>query len=78
MPGDFGNASVVMLLNSEVDERVRALEESETALRQQIERWSRSGVFVLPDSSFYIEHPAKLEDVDLSPSLGSTTCQSMS
>jgi hypothetical protein len=62
MPGSRDHPTVRMLLNSEVDERVRAFEETEKALRQQIERWSRPGVFVVPDTSFYINHPKKLEE----------------
>jgi PIN domain len=51
-----------MLLNAELDERVRELEEVERSLHQQIERWSREGQFVVPDTSFYIRYPTKLEE----------------
>jgi hypothetical protein len=51
-----------MLLNAELDERVRELEEAERILHQQIERWSREGQFVVPDTSFYIRYPTKLEE----------------
>ncbi len=51
-----------MLLKAEFDERVRELEEAERALYQQIERWSREGTFVVPDTSFYIRYPTKLEN----------------
>ncbi len=58
-------AHMQMLLNVEVDERVSALEDAEHELRQRIERWSRPGEFVVPDTSFYVTHPDKLEDLDL-------------
>jgi rRNA-processing protein FCF1 len=33
----------------------------------QIRRWSAYGHYVVPDTSFYIEHPAKLEVADFGP-----------
>jgi hypothetical protein len=64
MGGDAGTLHVTNLLNAELDERARVIEEAHQDLKGQIERWSRDGVFVLADTSFYIEHPAKLEEVD--------------
>src|SRR5438128_922979 len=70
MPGNAGTPPVTTLLNAELDERWRVFDAAETALREQIERWSRPGEFVVPDTSFYITHGEKLEDADFVPLLG--------
>jgi rRNA-processing protein FCF1 len=62
MEAAWGSASARILMNAELVERVRDLEAAQQALQQQIDRWSRPGVFVVPDTSFYITHPVKLED----------------
>jgi len=69
IPGNAGTPPVTALLNAEFDERSRVFDEAERALQEQIRRRSRPGVFVVPDTSFYIEHPDKLEDADLAPHL---------
>jgi len=58
------------LVSLELDQRVAAFDEAIKALADQIGRWSRSGAFVVPDSSFYIEHPEKLEVTDFAPLVG--------
>ncbi|AHH98747.1 PIN domain-containing protein [Kutzneria albida] len=55
------------LLNIEFDQRLAALEAARDAVEQQIQRWSRVGEFVVPDTSFYINHKEKLEEADFAP-----------
>jgi len=57
------------MLSLELDQRAQALEEAVIALQAQIRAWSRTGVFVVPDTSFYIEHGHKLQDADFRPVL---------
>ena len=52
------------LVSTELDQRIAAFDEAVRALDEQINRWSILGDFVVPDSSFFIEHPEKLEDAD--------------
>jgi rRNA-processing protein FCF1 len=56
------------LLATETEERETGLREAYEALDAQIRRWSRPGVFVVPDTSFYIEHD-KIELADLAAAL---------
>jgi PIN domain len=53
------------LVTVELGERIRVLEETLTQLQAIIDRWSRPGVFVVADTSFYIHYPRKLDEVDL-------------
>lgn len=55
------------LVALELHERVEAFDAAIKALRGQIRRWSAYGHYVVPDTSFYIEHPAKLEVADFGP-----------
>jgi hypothetical protein len=57
------------LVSLELTQRVDAFDAAVKALDEQIQRWSRRGVFVAPDTSFYIEHESKLEDLDFRPLL---------
>ena len=52
------------LVSLELDERVGAFDAAVQALDQRIKRWSAYGHYVVPDTSFYIEHKDKLEAVD--------------
>ena|SRR5437660_74059 len=52
------------LVSLELDQRVDAFDHAIKALAGQIGRWSRYSYFVVPDTSFYIEHPQKLEAAD--------------
>ncbi|MYX34384.1 MULTISPECIES: PIN domain-containing protein [unclassified Streptomyces] len=67
--GSSAGASSENLVNSlvtlETDERSAAFEEAMEALNRQITRWIRPAAFVVADSSFYIQHPEKLEEADL-------------
>lgn len=64
----FGSAEVEGVVNglvsTELDERVAAFEQACETLRRQIDRWSRNGSFVVADTSLYIEHHEKLEELD--------------
>jgi PIN domain len=57
------------LVSLELTQRIDAFDAAVKALEEQIQRWSRHGVFVAPDTSFYIEHESKLEDLDFRPLL---------
>jgi len=57
------------LVSLELTQRVEAFDAAVKALDEQIQRWSRHGVFVAADTSFYIEHESKLEDLDFRPLL---------
>jgi rRNA-processing protein FCF1 len=52
------------LVSLKLDERVEAFDAAVQALDQRIKRWSAYGHYVVPDTSFYIEHKDKLEAVD--------------
>ncbi|GAB3161006.1 PIN domain-containing protein [Microbispora hainanensis] len=58
------------VINAELSERVSDLEAAVKALKHQIARWSRDGVFVVPDTSMFIQHPDKIADMDLRRHLG--------
>lgn len=53
------------LVQLEVAERIEALAAAVKALDTQISGWSQREVFVVADSSFYIQNEVKLADVDL-------------
>jgi rRNA-processing protein FCF1 len=55
------------LVSLELDERVADFEAAIKALRDQIARWSAYRHYVVPDTSFYIHHKDKLEQVDFGP-----------
>ncbi|MDO0930772.1 hypothetical protein QQY66_03410 [Streptomyces sp. DG2A-72] len=58
------------LVELEITERIQAFAEAEAALEAQIGRWNGREWFVVADSSFYIQNPDKLADVDLHKVLG--------
>jgi hypothetical protein len=57
-------ANRARLVDVELDERVSALEATCKDLEAQIDRWSRDGTFVVADTSFYIQHPQGIDDLD--------------
>lgn len=57
------------LVSLELAQRSDAFEVAVKTLEAQIQRWSGTGVFVVADTSFYIEHESKLEDLDFRPLL---------
>jgi hypothetical protein len=64
------HAVVNDLLVTELEERTGAFDEACKALEQQIVRWSRSGMFVGLDTSVYLTHPDKLEELDIADLAG--------
>uniref|UniRef100_UPI003F49138D PIN domain-containing protein n=1 Tax=Streptomyces achromogenes TaxID=67255 RepID=UPI003F49138D len=58
------------LVDLEVTERIAAFEDAQEALEEQIARWAGRETFVVADSSFYIQHAARLSEVDLHQVLG--------
>ncbi|MGI5353853.1 PIN domain-containing protein [Streptomyces sp. CA-252508] len=53
------------LVNLELDQRLADIKEAIDTLRTQMERWnSKSTAFIVADTSYYLEHPSKLEDID--------------
>jgi rRNA-processing protein FCF1 len=58
------------LVSLEIDQQVEALDAAIKALDSQIKRWSLSGEFVMPDSSFYVRHEKKLEEADIGAAIG--------
>jgi len=58
------------LVARELEERVTAFNEAVKTLERQITRWSGYEQYIVPDTSFYIHHPAKLEDLDPGSLLG--------
>jgi rRNA-processing protein FCF1 len=58
------------MLSLELDQRAQAFEAAIKALRAQIGRWPLTRAFVVPDTSFYIEHEDKLEQADFQSLLG--------
>jgi hypothetical protein len=58
--GRLGN-----LLDAEFQERTRVLEDAVSTVKSEIVRWSRPGVLVVADTSFYISHPQKIEEADV-------------
>jgi predicted ribonuclease YlaK len=52
------------LVALEVEQRTAALEEAVCELVQQMDHWPAGVAYLVLDTSFYIQHPMKLEDVD--------------
>lgn len=55
------------LVSLELDQRIDAFDQAIKELEEQANRWPTLGDLVVADSSFYIEHTKKLEDVDFAP-----------
>lgn len=55
------------LVSLEFDQRIDAFDQAVKELEGQVSRWPMLGDLVVADSSFYIEHTEKLEDVDFAP-----------
>lgn len=56
---------VNLLVDQELADRIETLEAAITFLQEQAVRWNGQEWFVVADSSFYIQNPAKLADADL-------------
>lgn len=59
------------LVEVEIDDRLTVLEQTIRTTRAEFERWNRVGPIVVADTSFYHQHPQKLDAVDLSKVLKS-------
>lgn len=55
------------LVSLELDQRIDAFDQAIKELEGQVQRWPMLGDLVVADTSFYIEHPEKLEDADFDP-----------
>jgi hypothetical protein len=62
---DVGTQRVLNgLLNLEIRQRISALEQATGDLRAQIQRWDGLAALVVPDTTVYLEHDEKLENLD--------------
>lgn len=52
------------MITEELRQRALAFEDAIHTLADQITRWPGSDVYTVPDTSVYIEHESKLEDID--------------
>lgn len=59
------------LVKVEIDDRLTVFEETVRTTRAEFERWDRMGRIIVTDTSFYHQHPEKLDEVDLSKVLES-------
>lgn len=59
------------LVEVEIDDRLSVFQDSLRATRAEFERWDRVGRVVVADTSFFHQHPEKLDEVDLSKVLDS-------
>jgi len=57
------------MVSLELAQRVEDFAAAVKDLEEQIGRWARPGRFVVADTSFYIQHPDKLEEVNFRPLL---------
>ncbi len=55
-----------LLIDAELDARVATLDDTIAELEQAANRWDQGGKLVVPDTSFFINHPTKLERTDFS------------
>jgi hypothetical protein len=52
------------LVATELEEREHGIGLAAQRLRERIERWPQTAVYLVPDTSFFVHHSDKLEDVD--------------
>jgi rRNA-processing protein FCF1 len=69
MAGTESQRVVNGLVSAELDQRVEAFEKAIKALDAQIGQWSTTAEFVVLDTSVYIQHPQKLEELEIAPFL---------
>lgn len=58
------------LVSVEIDHRMAAFAEACAAVDEQIKLWTQLGTFVVPDTSVYIKHDQKLEELDFAHLIG--------
>jgi hypothetical protein len=63
-------APLIELIHVELDDRIAMFSSETETFEADIERWSRVGVFVVADTSVYIEASDKIEILDFRPLLG--------
>lgn len=64
LAGSHQEAFLNDLVSLELEERVADLNEAVAELRQRKDRWGGAGIFVVADSSAYIQHETKLLEWD--------------
>lgn len=66
LAGNHQQSLVNGLVDLEVTERIATLDEAVASMEKLLLRWpdDDSTAYLVPDSSFYIQHPDKLEDTD--------------
>jgi hypothetical protein len=67
---DPAGGTLRALVDLELEERIDALDEAVRAFGEQRHRWGRPGMFVVADTSAYIEAEHKLENLDLAELIG--------
>jgi hypothetical protein len=55
-----------VLIDAELDARIAALERALSELERAANRWDQGGKLVVPDTSFFMNHPTKVEETDFS------------
>ncbi len=55
-----------VLIDAELDARIAALECALAEFERATNRWDEGGKLVVPDTSFFINHPTKIEETDFS------------
>jgi hypothetical protein len=66
-----GNRTFNSLVSIELEERARALDAAQQRLHEQITWWSHPGEIVLFDTTVFVMHPRKLEEMDFTAILQS-------
>lgn len=61
---------VTDLVDTEIASRIHDLREEKEAIDRMAKRWGPVGAIALPDTTFYLHHPIKMEDWELAPFLG--------
>jgi hypothetical protein len=66
---DASHTHALSLVHTELDERMTDLDQVLQDLEQEASRWSRDGVYVVADTTRFIEHPEKIDSWDLAEML---------
>ncbi|PRX63825.1 PIN domain-containing protein [Nonomuraea fuscirosea] len=70
MPGSAKIAGVAHVVRTELAERVDDLKKAIEAFEDQVQNWSSLGLFVVADSSFYIQHTDRFDKTDFGTLVG--------
>lgn len=60
----IGTPQINALRTRELDRCVAEIDLAVKSLHQQIERWTARGVFLVPDTCFFMNHPSKFDELD--------------